>query len=93
MKRIGAPKSIGARIAISYIIVLICAMVVFMAGTAVVLYLQMRNQLGHYAVQDIETVEGLISFTPEGILKVNEDYHNHPESKRVLDAVSGNRFS
>jgi heavy metal sensor kinase len=45
----------------------------------------MRNQLGHYAVQDIETVEGLLSFAPGGSLVVNENYHNHPESKRVLD--------
>jgi heavy metal sensor kinase len=85
LKSIRAAKSIGARIAMSYIVVLICTMVVFMAGTAIVLYLQMQTQLGHYAVQDIETVEGLVSFTPDGVLKVNEDYHNHPESKLVLD--------
>jgi len=78
-------KSIGARIAVSYVVVLLTAMIVFMAGTAVVLYLQMRSQLGHYAIQDIETVEGLMSFTPDGALKVNEDYHNHPESKLVLE--------
>ena len=56
-----------------------------MAGTAAVFHFQLQRQLGHYAVQDIETVEGLMSLTPEGALKVNEDYHNHPESKEVLE--------
>jgi len=64
---------------------LVSALVLFMAGTAAIFYFQLERQLGHYAVQDIETVEGLMSFTPDGLLKVNEDYHNHPESKEVLE--------
>ena len=60
-------------------------MVVFTAGTAAVLFFQMRAQLAHFAVQDIETVEGLMAFTSDGRLTVREDYHNHPESKQILD--------
>jgi hypothetical protein len=56
-----------------------------MAGTAAIFHFQLQRQLGHYAIQDIETVEGLMSLTPQGALKVNEDYHNHPESKEVLE--------
>jgi heavy metal sensor kinase len=78
-------KRLGARIAISYLLVLICAMVLFMTGTALVLFMQMQSQLKHYAIQDIETVEGLVSVTPQNEIRVSEDYHNHPESKRVLD--------
>jgi signal transduction histidine kinase len=33
----------------------------------------------------VETVEGLMSFSGDGALQVREDYHNHPESKRVLE--------
>jgi heavy metal sensor kinase len=64
---------------------LVSALVVFMAGTAAIFYFQLQRQLGHYAIQDIETVEGLMSFTPDGLLSVNENYHNHPESKEVLE--------
>jgi heavy metal sensor kinase len=64
---------------------LVSALVVFMAGTAAIFYFQLQRQLGHYAIQDIETVEGLMSFTPGGLLSVNENYHNHPESKEVLE--------
>lgn len=79
------PRRLGTRLALSYILLLTCAMVVFTAGTAAVLFFQMRAQLAHFAVQDIETVEGLMAFTSEGRLTVREDYHNHPESKQILD--------
>ncbi|HEY3935830.1 MAG TPA: ATP-binding protein [Bryobacteraceae bacterium] len=45
----------------------------------------MSAQLKHFAVQDIETVEGLILSEPGGAITVRDDYHNHPESKRILD--------
>src|SRR5690349_1330500 len=60
-------------------------MIIFMTGTAAILFWQMRAQLQHYAIQDVETVEGLMSFSPQGTLQVREDYHNHPESRRVLE--------
>jgi signal transduction histidine kinase len=49
------------------------------------MFFQMRSQLDHYAVQDIETVEGLLYFDAGGGLLLHEDYHNHPESKQVLE--------
>jgi heavy metal sensor kinase len=45
----------------------------------------MRSQLDNYAVQDIETVEGLLYFDADGRLMLREDYHNHPASKQVLE--------
>jgi heavy metal sensor kinase len=79
------PERLRTRLALSYIFLLAGAMVVFTAGTAAVLFFQMRAQLAHFAVQDIETVEGLMSFAPDGNVKVRDDYHNHPESKLILD--------
>jgi heavy metal sensor kinase len=76
---------LGTRLTLSYIFLLGGAMIVFTAGTAAVLFIQMRAQLSHFAVQDIETVEGLMSFTPDGRLNVRDDYHNHPESKQILE--------
>jgi heavy metal sensor kinase len=54
-------------------------------GTFSVLFWQLRSQLDHFAIQEIETVEGLLYFTPQGELQMHEDYHNHPESKDVID--------
>ncbi|HZZ39853.1 MAG TPA: ATP-binding protein, partial [Acidobacteriaceae bacterium] len=34
---------------------------------------------------DIETVEGLLYFTPDGKLEFRDDYHNHAESKHIQE--------
>jgi heavy metal sensor kinase len=81
----GRPGRLGTRLALSYVVMLVSALLLFMAGTAAIFYFQLQRQLGHYAIQDIETVEGLMSFSPDGLLHVNENYHNHPESKEVLE--------
>jgi hypothetical protein len=80
-----SPRRLGTRIVISYVLLIACATLLFAAGTAIVLFFQMRAQIKHFVVQDIENVEGLLSFTEDGRLTVREDYHNHPESKDVLD--------
>ncbi len=85
MTRFRLPRRLGARLALSYILLLAAALVIFTAATAAVLFFQMRAQLAHFAVQDIETVEGLMSFASDGTVRVRDDYHNHPESKQVLD--------
>jgi heavy metal sensor kinase len=79
------PRSLGTRLALSYVLLLGGALVVFTAATAAVLFFQMRAQLTHFAIEDIETVEGLMSFAPNGSVKVRDDYHNHPESKLILE--------
>src|ERR1044071_3177520 len=78
-------RRIGVRIAVWHAAILVGFIVISLGGTAAVLYWQMREQLQHYAIQDVETVEGLMSFSKERGLLVREDYHNHPESKRVLE--------
>ena len=81
------PKHVRTRLTILYMGVLGAVLILFWAGTAALLFWQLRTQLSHYAVQDVETVEGLMYFTPEGRLQMNEDYHNHPESRRVLERL------
>jgi heavy metal sensor kinase len=68
-----------------YVGVLAAMLLVFIAGTSFVLYFQLFHQLTRFAVQDIETVEGLLSFQHGGPLSLNENYHNHPESRYVLE--------
>ena len=51
------------------------------------MFWQLRTQLDRYNIQDVETVEGLLYFTPGGQLELREDYHNHPESKLVLERL------
>src|SRR5579884_2126624 len=78
-------KRIGTRLAVSYILMAVVIMTVFTVGTGAAHFVQMRRQLSHFAIQDIETVEGLLALTPDGKVILREDYHNHPESRRVVD--------
>lgn len=78
-------KRLGTRLAFSYILLAAAIMVVFTIGTGTALFVQMRAQLAHFAIQDIETIEGLLALTPDGHVILREDYHNHPESRRVVD--------
>jgi hypothetical protein len=75
------PRHLRTRLTLWYVSVLAALLILAWAGTCALLFWQLRSQLDHFAVQEIETVEGLFFFTPDGQLRLREDYHNHPESK------------
>ena len=79
------PTHLRARLTLWYVSVLAALLVLGWAGTGAFLFWQLRSQLDHFAVQEIETVEGLFFFDSGGQLRLREDYHNHPESKEVID--------
>jgi heavy metal sensor kinase len=79
------PTHLRARLTLLYISVLAGLLILAWGGTVALLFWQLRSQLDHFAIQEVETVEGLLFFTPQGQLLMREDYHNHPESKDVID--------
>ena len=81
------PKHVRSRLTLWYVCVLAAVLLVFSIGTSVLLFWQLRAQMDRYNVQDVETVEGLLYFTPGGQLALREDYHNHPESKLILERL------
>src|ERR1700728_3431974 len=81
------PRHVRTRLTLWYVVVLASVLVLSWGLTASFLFLQMRSQLDNYAIQDIETVEGLLAFHSGGRLMLREDYHNHPESKQVLERL------
>lgn len=78
---------VRARLTIWYVFVLAVILGLSVAGTCFVLYWQLVHQLDHYAIQDIETIEGLLYFDSSGALHMREDYHNHPDSRRLLERL------
>jgi heavy metal sensor kinase len=70
-----------------YVFVLAILLVVSWGLDSLSLFLQLRNQLTHYAVQDVETVEGLLYFDADGRLMMRTDYHNHSDSERLLERL------
>jgi heavy metal sensor kinase len=79
------PRKLRTRLTLSYVCVLAALLVLAWGGTCALLFWQLRNQLDNFDIQEIETVEGLFFFTPSGQLQVRENYHNHPESKEVIE--------
>src|SRR5690242_4203076 len=79
------PRHLRTRLTLWYVSGLAILLLLAWAGTCGLLFWQLRNQLGHFSIQEIETVEGLLYFTPQGQLRLKEDYHNHPESKDVIE--------
>lgn len=81
------PKNVRTRLTLWFVLMLAGVLVLSWAVTASFLFLQLRAQLDHYAIQDVETVEGLLYFDNAGRLWMHEDYHNHPESRQVLERL------
>jgi heavy metal sensor kinase len=79
------PRHLRTRLTLWYVSVLAALLILAWGGTCALLFRQLRSQLDHFAIQEIETVEGLFFFTPSGQLRLREDYHNHPESKDVIE--------
>jgi heavy metal sensor kinase len=79
------PKHVRTRLTLWYVLVLASLLLLACVGTGFLLFWQMRTALTHYAIQDIETIEGLLSFGADGQIVMRVDYHNHPESKQVLE--------
>src|SRR4029077_11620343 len=79
------PRHLRTRLTLWYVSVLAALLILAWGGTCALLFFLLRSQLDHFAIQEIETVEGLFFFAPEGQLRLREDYHNHPESKDVIE--------
>jgi heavy metal sensor kinase len=80
-------KHIRTRLTLWYVAMLALLLALYGAGTVSLLVWNLNRQIGVRAIQDLETVEGLLYFAPGGQLRLHDDYHNHPESKRVQDRL------
>ncbi len=78
---------IRTRLTIWYVLMVGAVLLLFAAATTTVLYWQLSRQLTRFAIQDVETIEGLLFFNADGALQLNEDYHNHAESRKILERL------
>ena len=78
-------RYIRTRLAFWTVLMLAVVLCLYTAGASFLLFWDLRLELTRHAIEDIETVEGLLYFDSGGTLRFREDYHNHPESKRVQE--------
>jgi heavy metal sensor kinase len=81
------PKHIRTRLTLWYVLVLAALLVSFSVGTSLLLVWHLKQQLGVHAVEDLETVEGLLYLADDGKLRLRDNYHNHPESRLVQERL------
>jgi heavy metal sensor kinase len=81
------PTFIRHQLTLWYVFIFSLVLALYIAGACFLQYWQSSDQLYHAEVQDLETVEGLLYFTPDGRLLLHEDYHSRPESRYLLDRL------
>jgi heavy metal sensor kinase len=79
------PRFIRDRLTLWYVGIFGVVLGIYIAGACLLQYWQLNDQLHHAEIEDLETVEGLLYFTPDGRLLLHEDYHSHPQSHLLLD--------
>jgi heavy metal sensor kinase len=80
-------RRVGTRLTLWYVCLLAAVLAFSWGLTMFLLYWQSISQMDRYAIQDAETVEGLLFLVPGGSIGLREDYHNHAESKLVLERL------
>ncbi|MBL8294598.1 MAG: HAMP domain-containing protein [Bryobacterales bacterium] len=78
---------IRTRLTLSFVASLALVLLLYSLTASFFLLQDLRRQLVRHAIQDLETVEGLLHFNAQGRLMLRDDYHNHPESKQVLERL------
>ena len=79
------PLYIRDRLTLWYVGIFGIVLAIYICGACILQYWQLNDQLHHAEIEDLETVEGLLYFAPDGRLLLHQDYHSHPQSKLLLD--------
>ena len=79
------PRYIRDRLTLWYLGIFAIVLGVYICGACLLQYWQLINELHRAEIQELETIEGLLYFAPDGRLLLHQDYHSHPQSRRVLD--------
>jgi hypothetical protein len=86
------PQNVRARLTLWYVAVLAVVLLIYSAATSAVFFFHLRNQLDRLAVEDLETVEGFLTFDSSGRLFLRSDYHDHPypaeQQERLMEVWS-----
>lgn len=77
------PQHVRTRLTLWYVAILAGVLLIYGAGTCVIVLLELRTQLDHLATEDLQTVEGFLSFGSDGTLGLRNDYRYHPHSSET----------
>ena len=78
------PTKLRTRLTLWYMAILATLLILFWGGTCAMLLWRLERHLDRFCIEEIETTEGLLFFA-NGRLGLRQDYHNHSESKNVIE--------
>ena len=67
-RRLPWSATIRVRLTLWYVAILAGVLLIYGASTCAIVLLQLRTQVDHLAIEDVETVAGFLSFSPDGKL-------------------------
>ena len=71
-------QHVRTRLTLWYVTILAGVLLIYGGSTCVIVLLQLRTQVDHLAIEDLETVESFLSFGSDGKLGLRNDYRYHP---------------
>ena len=78
---------IRTRLTFWYVTTLTAVLAIYIVTVFAFQYALLKHQIYHDEVQDVETVEGLLYFSPDGSLHLNQSYHSHASSLLLTDRL------
>ncbi len=81
------PRNVRTRLTAWYVAVLAGVLLLYVGGASALVFFQLRSELDHFGIDDLETVEGLLSFGADGRLSLHSDYHDHPYPANMQDRL------
>jgi heavy metal sensor kinase len=77
------PRHVRTRLTLWYVAILAAVLLIYGSSASAVVLVQLRTQLDHLAIEDLETVESFLSFGSDGKLGLRNDYRYHPNTTEV----------
>jgi heavy metal sensor kinase len=79
------PTGIRTRLTLWYIAIFSLVIGLYVCAACAIQYWELSDQLYRAEVQDMETVEGLLYFSSDGRLLLNEEYHSRPRDRLLVE--------
>jgi heavy metal sensor kinase len=80
-------RHIRTKLILWHMLTVVSVVLLYSSSAAFLLFHYLREQLVRHAIQDLETVEGLLYIDIDRNMGMHEDYHNNPESKAILERL------
>jgi heavy metal sensor kinase len=88
------PKNVRVRLTLWYVGVLGSILLIYSVSASIFAFLQWRSEVDGLAAEEVETIEGFLSFNSEGRVYLRGSAHDHPYpismQHRLMEVLSDN---